>query len=242
MAFPLLIVRSLILRGENLSLEGEGGDGPRLVILPQTTVSIAVNLVQFDSLFLDTLASYVERGKVEVWLDTTAMTPTTIRELRHRDLSEITGATAPHLLVGPDHTASGLTPGHVLQALTPTTFGFAMPGGPSPVFTLIAGRNANISDIYLRGPGNLPTNLSGFVLPFNATIIGIGVATRVAETWAAEVRKNGGAGAITSLAVAAARKLYGAVSVNVNQGDEIQMYCNGTNINRPQMVVYLTRR
>lgn len=241
MAFPLLIIRSLILRGENLSLEGEGGDGPRLVILPQTTVSIAVNLVQFDSLFLDTLANYVERGKVEAWIDTTALTPGTIRELRHRDLSEIIGATVPHQLVGPDHTVSGLTPGDVLQALTPTTFGFAMPGGLSPVFTFIAGRNTTITDSYLRGPGNLPTNLSGFVLPFNATIIGIGVATRVVETWTAEVRKNGGA-AITSLVVVAVRKLYGAVSVNVNQGDEIQMYCNGTNINRPQVAVYLTRR
>jgi len=30
-----------------------------------------------------------------------------------------------HTLVGSDHSASGLTPGHVLQALSATTFGFA---------------------------------------------------------------------------------------------------------------------
>ena len=33
-----------------------------------------------------------------------------------------------HVLDGADHTVSGLTPGHVLQALTATTFGFAAGG------------------------------------------------------------------------------------------------------------------
>lgn len=34
--------------------------------------------------------------------------------------------TGPHVLVGSDHTASGLTTGHVLKALSGTTFGFAI--------------------------------------------------------------------------------------------------------------------
>jgi len=129
----LLRIRSLILRGENVSIEGEGEDGPRTVVAPQTTVSIAVRLVQFDKLYLDTLASYVERGKVQAIIDTTVLTPNQIRELRRRDLSEILGTVVPHDLVGPMHLASGLTPTHVLTALTPTTFGFApAPGGVLP--------------------------------------------------------------------------------------------------------------
>jgi len=38
------------------------------------------------------------------------------------------GGMEAHLLVGPLHTASGLTPGHFLKALSPTTFGFAAHG------------------------------------------------------------------------------------------------------------------
>ena len=242
MAFPLLIIRNLIQRGENLSLEGEGGDGPRLVILPQTSVEIKVNLIQFDALFLNTLALYVERGKAAAWIDSTALTPQTIRELSHRDLSEITGATAPHQLVGVDHVVAGLTPGDVLQALTPTTFGFMSPGILSEAFVLSAGRNVNITNSYLRGIGNVPTNLSGYVLPFDATLIGIGVTTSGLETWVAEIRKNGGGAVIASLSLIALRKASTLINVDVNANDEIQMYCNGIDINSPQMVVYLKRR
>ena len=55
-----------------------------------------------------------------------------IRDLSHRtlvsgtDLSTVIDTTHSeiHLLVGGEHTVSGLTAGHVLQALSPTTFGF----------------------------------------------------------------------------------------------------------------------
>jgi hypothetical protein len=36
-----------------------------------------------------------------------------------------------HGLVSADHTASGLTAGHVMTALTATTFDFAAPAGPT---------------------------------------------------------------------------------------------------------------
>lgn len=36
-----------------------------------------------------------------------------------------------HALVGADHTASGLTAGHVLTATGASSFGFAVPAGPT---------------------------------------------------------------------------------------------------------------
>jgi hypothetical protein len=49
----------------------------------------------------------------------------------HTDLGGVTANqhhNQIHQLDGSDHTVSGLTPGHILKALTATTFGFAAPG------------------------------------------------------------------------------------------------------------------
>jgi hypothetical protein len=49
-----------------------------------------------------------------------------------------------HVLDGADHTVAGLTAGHVLQALTPTTFGFA------GIFTDVimdGGSSSNLDDV-----------------------------------------------------------------------------------------------
>lgn len=108
---------------------------------------------------------------------------------------------------------------------------------------LQAGRNTSITDSYLRGTNGVPTNLAGFVLPFDAKIIGIGAATDGTFTWTAEVRKNGAATVIASLSLTAVAKDYrDDLSVNTVAGDEIQVYCNGTSILRPQVIVALSRR
>lgn len=112
------------------------------------------------------------------------------------------------------------------------------------IFTFSASRNsANASNLYLRGPGNTPTNQSGFLLPYDATLIAITAKTGATETWTAEIRKNGNAAPIASVGIAAATSgVSNALSIDVNEGDEIQMYCNGTNINRPHIMAYFKRR
>jgi len=101
----------------------------------------------------------------------------------------------------------------------------------------------NTTNSYLRGNDGVVTNLSGYVLPTNATIIGIGAATDGAATWTAEVRKNGAATVIASLSLTAvAKDSRYDLDVDVSTDDEIQMYCNGTNISSPNMTVYLKRR
>jgi len=111
-------------------------------------------------------------------------------------------------------------------------------------FSFTASRNSLVtSNIYLRGQDGLPTNEGGFVVPANATIIGIGVTTNSSETWVAEVRKNGSATVIASISVtAAASDSDYTLNVSVNAGDVIQMYCNGTNIDKPSITVYFRKR
>lgn len=112
------------------------------------------------------------------------------------------------------------------------------------IFTYSAARNnQNASNIYLRGPNGVPTNQAGFMITFDSTIIAIGATSSNSATWTAEVRKNNLITPETSLNVIASTSgLINNLNINVNEGDELQMYCNGTNINRPHATVYLIRR
>jgi len=248
-----LVIQSRIQRGENLSLAGNSdgsirASGPSIVLRPRETKSVELRTVQFDQLFLDTLATYVDRGKASAWIDSlgaiTVLTASDIRELRRRDLTDVVGGVPAHALVGAAHVATGLTPGDVLTALTPTSFGFQPPSLLQDLPFMSAGRNSSITNSYLRGAGGVPTNIGGFLLPFNATIMAISATTNGTFSWTAEVRKNGGASPITSLNVVGASSGYTGLFLNisVSAGETIQMYCNGTNINRPSMLVFYKRR
>jgi hypothetical protein len=128
----------------------------------------------------------------------------------------------------------------------PTGFqGITGPTGPlEDYFSFTTARNsANTTNIYLRTSDGVPTNLAGFVLPFDATIVGIGGASNDTDTWVGEVRKNGAATVLASLSIsAAAEGSTGPLSVDVNADDIIQTYCNGSQVNYPVLVVYLKRR
>jgi len=132
MSVPTLYITN-ITRDPNkkvLSFIGDEGT-PVLTVHPYTTETIYVRDVQFDDTFLETLAAFLERSYVSVLMDTTTLTAADIRSLKHRDLSEIEGVVEPHALVDAvQHTVSGLTSGHVLTALSATTFGFQAPETP----------------------------------------------------------------------------------------------------------------
>jgi len=125
-------------------------------------------------------------------------------------------------------------------------------GGAEPVwgsiaggdtFALSTGRNAIVTNVFLRGGGNVPTNVAGFTLPFDTTLVGMGAATAGPFSWIAEVRNNGVAIPVAQLPVVAAAQAYTAVlSVTLNAGDELSVYCNGTTINRPAVTLFLRRR
>jgi len=117
--------------------------------------------------------------------------------------------------------------------------------GVSPfesIFSLVTGRNATVTNSYLRAGGNVPMNQAGFVLPYDATIVAISLATNVAGSWTAEVRKNGAATVIASLATTVAKDKSTGLSVEVDADDEIQIFCNGAGIEKPVVTVWFKRR
>jgi len=102
---------------------------------------------------------------------------------------------------------------------------------------------STISNVYLRGPGNVPMNLAGYVMPFDAKIVGISAATRGAETWTFEVRKNNNVAVIASITLTGVERGYdGSLDVDIDAGDELQFYCNGLNIDAPSGSVIIRRR
>jgi len=101
-------------------------------------------------------------------------------------------------------------------------------------FMTFMGRdNSNNSNEYAR-LGTFTSNQTGDRLIRKATIVGISIQTNGSETWTAEVRKNGTATVQASLAAAAVEgNQTSTLNVDFDAGDEIQVFINGSMINRP---------
>lgn len=94
--------------------------------------------------------------------------------------------------------------------------------------------SANATDTHLRGAGNVFTNQSPYIVPFACELTDITVSINGAESWTAEVRKNGTAVATIVVSAADKDKSTG-LSVSFAADDEVSFYCSGTNINRPRI-------
>lgn len=115
--------------------------------------------------------------------------------------------------------------------------------GASDIFVSAGREGPAVSNVYLRGPGGVPMNLSGYVIPFDAKIVALSLASSAAETWTLEVRKNNDPAVVVSLASGGAERAYdNTLDVDLSAGDEIQFYCNGTDIGAPSASVVLRRR
>jgi hypothetical protein len=77
-------------------------------------------------------------------------------------------------------------------------------------------------------------------MPFDGTIFAITSKTAEVESWTAEIRIGGTA--IASSVISSADKKVETVSVDVDLGDELQFYCDGSNINRPVVTAFIQRR
>ncbi len=136
-----------------------------------------------------------------------------------------------------DSTVAGLTVANALDTLAS--------GGPGGSDMFISGgrKGTTVSNVYLRGPGSTPMNQSGYVMPFDAKIIAISLATSGPETWILEIRKNGVVTPIASLTAVGVQRAYNdSVDVNIDAGDELQFYCNGSNISAPSGSIIIRRR
>lgn len=104
--------------------------------------------------------------------------------------------------------------------------------------------NQNVTNQYLELEGAVPSNLNGFVLPFNATLVGISMAEYLnTQTWTAEVRRNGVVTILDSLTITNQYSNHTYDSdTDLNEGDRIQLYLNGTSIDYPHVTLFFRRR
>jgi hypothetical protein len=108
-----------------------------------------------------------------------------------------------------------------------------------------AGRNhTTVTNQFLRGEGDTPTNLNGFVLPYNATLVTMSMSGELnTQSWSVEVRKNGGGVSQATLSITNQYSNYiDGLNVDFNAGDRIMIYCNGTAISYPHADLIFRRR
>lgn len=110
-------------------------------------------------------------------------------------------------------------------------------------YMVFSGRNnKNNTNEYAR-INNIPAMVGGNRLIRNATLVGISIQTPGAETWTAEVRRNGAATILDSLAaVAATGAQDGTKDTDFNAGDVVQVFITGTQIERPIIVLEFAYR
>jgi len=102
--------------------------------------------------------------------------------------------------------------------------------------------SANTNNQYLRSDDRVPMNLNGQRLNYDTTLVSLMVSTNGAETWNAEVRKNGVVTPVYTESVTASDYEISVPNVDFDADDEVQFYCNGTGINRPKMIGIFQRR
>jgi len=108
-----------------------------------------------------------------------------------------------------------------------------------------AGRNnTTVTNQFLRGEGDTPTNQNGFVLPWNATLISMSMSGKLnTQTWSVEVRKNGGGIAQDSLTITNQYSNYSDTNnTDFNAGDRIMIYCSGISVDYPHATLFFRRR
>lgn len=108
------------------------------------------------------------------------------------------------------------------------------------IFQAQAGRPNVSTDTYLDNAFERPSNLVGFVVPYNMTLLAMAAAAQAAGTWTAEVHVGEVLVPGASLAVTAAKTAFAAgYNVQFTAGDELQFFCNGTSINRPTVSIFM---
>lgn len=92
-----------------------------------------------------------------------------------------------------------------------------------------AGRDGRAKNIYLRQQDGQPSNLTGYTMLRNATIVAVAAQTRNNETWTLHIKKNGDPTSVYSLPISGTPGAYNTlVDVDVDQGDLIQLFAETT--------------
>lgn len=101
-----------------------------------------------------------------------------------------------------------------------------------PVVTAGAYGNS-IDHRYLRLEGVATMGEQGFLIPRPATIVGLWAKSRSQASWTLEVRKNGIPITLVSVSVTGSMGRDNDIDADLNEGDWIQFYINGTAVEHP---------
>jgi len=115
----------------------------------------------------------------------------------------------------------------------------------SCIATIAGNNNTNVTNQYLKQVDGIYTNINGFLLPNNTTLVCIVASSKIGinATWTAEIRKNGSPTVIDSITITNSDRAYDSTkNTDFNAGDIIEIYMNGTGINSPKVILHLRRR
>lgn len=106
------------------------------------------------------------------------------------------------------------------------------------------GRNSNnTTDEYLRQFNGSLSDENGWRMIRNGTITAITAQTNASSSWTLEIRKNDDITNILILDLTSEEgKHNNNVNIDVNEGDFIQAFCNGTDISNPQTLIEIAWR
>lgn len=113
-------------------------------------------------------------------------------------------------------------------------------------FIAHAARNNSCPSIYLY-TDEVPTNISPFVLPYNANLVFLSASCSVADTWSAEIHKNDTLVTGALLSISSATSKYNNFNIEFDAGDKIELYCNadsasGNTVENPSITAIFKRR
>ena len=107
--------------------------------------------------------------------------------------------------------------------------------------TWSASRNKKATNIYLWTDDVQPTNVTPYILPWNAKLVAISVSTEIPQTWTAEIHSGGTLIPGASLSISASSAGYSIYDIVLSAGDEIEIYASGVNIEKPRVSVTFRR-
>lgn len=124
----------------------------------------------------------------------------------------------------------------------------------SSVFCVRGSRNAtSVTDLWMRGSGNVPFNKGPIAMPFNSRLVYISATTANNSTETFEIYKNadvrgGGvpnqANAVATLAMSNTKSAFSDLTstpVSFLQGDEVGVFMRGNAIKRPAVTMFFAR-
>lgn len=110
-------------------------------------------------------------------------------------------------------------------------------------YTFSSGRySRSVRNEYLRFDDGIPGSVSGKMVRYNATIVSIGGMTETSGSWRLKVFKYGSNTPIINLLISNQAFIFNNLNVDVNAGDVLQFFAEGSNIKMPLVELELAWR